>query len=185
VTVVFLDGNPVTKRLKGVTTQFLGGTQSLTLDQAAAKNAHIHLQSLIEAAEGFWGETEYNRGDGSPVYFDPKKDKAPPLTIAVSVEKGALDDTRVQVDSSRMILVANGDFLGNDALTEANVDFALSSLNWLLDRGELIGIAAKPANAFNLNLSDQELSRISLVVLVLIPGGVALIGLAGWLKRRR
>ena len=185
VTVVFLDGNPVTKRLKGVTTQFLGGTQSLTLDQAGVKGANIRLQSLIEAAEGFWGETEYNRGDGSPVFFDPKKDKTAPLTIATSVEKGALEDAIIHVDTSRMIIIANGDFVSNDVLTEANVDFTLSSLNWLLDRGELIGIAPKPAHAFNLNLSEKELSRISLVVLVLIPGGVAVIGLAGWLKRRR
>ena len=183
---VFLDGNPITSRLKGVNTQFFGATQSLLLDHSAVKNSNVHLQSLIEAAEGYWGETEYNVdiNAGGRIDFDPKKDHVAPLTIAALVEKGALNDPTIRVDSSRMILVSNPDFLNNDQLTQPNVDFILSSLNWLLSREELIGISPKISQSFTLNLTDTELSRIFWIVLGIIPGTVALVGFAGWLRRR-
>ena len=183
---VFMEGNPITNRLKGVNTQFFGGTQSLLLDREAVKGTNIHLQSLIEAAEGFWGETEYDVdiNNGGRIDFDPKKDHVAPLTIAALVEKGALNDSSIQVDSSRMIVVANSDFLNNDQLTQANADFAMGSLNWLLSREELIGIAPKLSQSFTLNLTDDQLSKIGWIVLGLIPGTVAALGLAGWLKRR-
>jgi len=186
VVAVFLEDNPITNRLKGVSTQFFGGTQSLLLDQAEVKESNIHLQSLIEAAEGYWGETEYNVdiNAGGRIDFDPKKDHVAPLTIAALVEKGALNDSSIQVDSSRMIVVANSDFLNNDQLTQANVDFAMSALNWLLSRDELIGIAPKLNQSFTLNLTDSQLSNIAWIVLGLIPGSVAVIGLVNWLKRR-
>jgi hypothetical protein len=195
VTGVFVDGSAITKRLKGVNTQFLGGTQSLTLDQAAAKPANIHLQGLIEAAEGYWGEAEYNAGENAPVFFDPQKDKAPPLIIAASVEKGAINDARVQVDSSRMVVVGSSQFVMNEALTEANVDFALSGLNWLLDREELVGIAPKPSNAFSLNLTEPQMSALAWFTVGgfaagfiptpgIIPTCAAFFGCLMWLKRR-
>ncbi|MEI8340925.1 MAG: GldG family protein [Verrucomicrobiota bacterium] len=186
VTAVFLDGNPITSRLKGVNTQFFGGTQSILLDQKAVKESKIHLQSLIEAAEGFWGETDYNVdiNAGGRIDFDPKKDHVAPLTIAALVEKGGLNDPTIQVDSSRMIVVANAEFFNNDQLTQPNVDFTMSSLNWLLSREELIGISPKSTELFSLNLTEAQLSRIFWIVLGLIPGTVAVVGILGWLKRR-
>ena len=87
-------------------------------------------------------------------------------------------------DSSRMIVVANSDFLNNDQLTQANADFAMSSLNWLLSRDELIGITPKLNQSFTLNLTDTQLSSLAWIVLGLIPGAIAAVGVAGWLKRR-
>jgi len=186
VTGIFIEGGQITKRLKGVNTQFPGGTQSLALDRAAVKGSNVHLKSLIEAADGFWGSTNYNAdvNAGEPFAFDPKKDHVAPLTIAASVEKGGVNDS-IQLESSRMVVVGNADFLNNEVLTQADVDFTMNSLNWLLSREELIGVAPKSQSNFILNLTENDLSRLSLIVLVLIPGVVAVIGLAGWLKRRR
>ena len=100
------------------------------------------------------------------------------------MEKGALNDPNIHVDSSRMIVVANSDFLNNDQLTQANADFAMSSLNWLLSRDELIGITPKLNQSFTLNLTDTQLSSLAWIVLGLIPGAIAAVGVAGWLKRR-
>lgn len=186
VVALFLEGTPITSNLKGVSTQFFGATQSLLLDQGAVKDANIHLQSLIEAAQGYWGETDYNVdiNAGGRIDFDQKKDHAAPLTIAALVEKGALNDTHISVKSSRMIVVSNPDFLNNEQLTQPNVDFTMSSLNWLLSREELIGISPKLSQSFTINLTRSELSRIFWIVIGVIPGTVALVGLAGWLRRR-
>ena len=178
---VFSDSSEVTKRLKGVETMFMGDTQSLVTGQAAGSKT----VPLISAAEGFWGETKYENLRETGVAFDPKEDHGPPLQVTVSMEKGALPDQRVQVDSSRMIVVGNSAFVTNDALTEANIDFALAGLNWLLSREELIGIAPKESKAFTLNLTDEQVRNIALLSLGVIPAAVAVIGIAAWARRRR
>jgi len=176
---VFSAASPVTKRFKDANALFLGDTESLTLDNQAAQQGGIRLQGLIQAGEGFWGETNYNSDN---IFFDPKKDYAAPLTLAASVEKGAVNDT--SVNSSRMIVVGNFDFLSGEGLTQVNLDFALSGLNWLLDRQELTGISPKVANMFTLNLTEPQTSRLLLLVVIVIPGFTALAGLLVIWRRR-
>jgi gliding motility-associatede transport system auxiliary component len=184
-TAAFLPGSPITGKLTDVATQFIGGTQSLVIDQKSAPARGLRLQKLVESAKGFWGETDYRNKDN--VSFDPNKDHAGPLTIAVSVEKGAPADQRIKVDSSRMVVVGNSAFVTSDALREVgqNVDFAINALDWLLAREELIGIAPKEATTFSLNLTDRQLNNISLITCGGIPLLVAAIGFAVWWQRRR
>jgi hypothetical protein len=185
VTGGFVDGSPITKNLKGVNGLFLGGTQSLTLDQTKAQAAGIRLQMLVQASQGYWGETDYNIKEGDkPPYFDPKKDYGgdEPLAVVASVEKGAL--ARVQVDSSRMITAGNCMFMSKQSLTQENLDFAINSIDWLLDRAELIGIAPKAYNTLSLTLTESQLTNILTATMILIPSAVGVFGLAIWWKRR-
>ncbi len=185
VPAMIMPGSPITKRLEGVGTQFGGMTQSIYLDRQRAQPMGINLTSLIEAADGYWGETDYSGGEGAPVYFDTKKDHMKPLSLAVSVEKGALADKRVSVETSRMVVVGNGDFLRDTSLTESSLDFALASFNWMLNREELIGIAPKERKAFTLNLTEEKMSKLFKSVVFGIPGLVALFGVFSWWQRRR
>jgi ABC-type uncharacterized transport system involved in gliding motility auxiliary subunit len=181
VSGLFSDSSPVTSRLKGVDTMFMGQTQSLALAQTPL----VHTDTLVTAADGYWGETKYQDMESTGVSYDPKEDISAPLTLAASAEKGALPDASVNVDTSRMVVTGNSDFLADAALTEANVDFVLAGLNWLLNRKELIGIAPKAEEQFSLNLTDQQLGRIELLVMVVIPVSVGMLGGLMWVKRRR
>jgi hypothetical protein len=181
VSGIFSDSSPITKLLKGVDTIFMGQTQSLGVFQVPTAQA----QALVTAGEGYWGETKYQDMETTGVSYDPKEDISAPLTIAASVEKGALPDESVQVETSRMIVTGNADFLGNQALNEANVDFVVSGLNWLLNRKDLIGIPPKAEEQFTLNLTEQQLQRIELLVMVIMPVAVAMVGGFVWAQRRR
>jgi len=178
---IFSEASPVTKQLKGVDTIFMGQTQSLAVSQAPG----VRTEPLITAGEGYWGETKYQDLETTGVSYDPKTDISAPLTIAVSAEKGALQDASVEVDSSRMIVIANTDFLTNEALNEANVDFVVAGLNWLLNRKELIGIPPKAEEQFTLNLTDEAIHRIEFLVILILPASVAMAGAAVWMQRRR
>ena len=92
----FVNLSPITKRLGGVNCLFMSASQSLTLDNRAASAKNIHLTSLVEALTPYWGETDYAdiSSQDSKTFFDAKRDKAPPLVVAVSAEKGALSDQR-------------------------------------------------------------------------------------------
>ena len=139
----FLPDSPITKRLAEVRAPFLGGTCSLTLEPDRVRAANINLQPLAQAEKGYWGETDYNSTDDAKLQFDPKLDHDAPLNIAVSIEKGGSGDDRVQVNSSRMVVVSNATFIQDNALTQDQqaLDFFSGSINWLLSREQLIGIA--------------------------------------------
>jgi ABC-type uncharacterized transport system involved in gliding motility auxiliary subunit len=181
VASIFSDSSPITKQLQGVETVFIGQTQSLAVTQPAG----VHTDTLVTAGEGYWGETKYQGTDSSPITYDPKTDFSAPLTIAASAEKGAVPDETVDVETSRMIVTGNADFLGNDALNQANIDFVVAGINWLLNRKELIGIPPKSEEQFTLNLTDQQMQRMELLVMVVMPVAVAMVGGFVWAQRRR
>lgn len=180
----FVPGSPITRQLEGVSTLFLGGTQSLTLDEAGVKENHIRLTPLVRASKGFWGERHYDMSAGNNIFFDPKEDTLSPI-IAAAVEKGALSDDRVQLGTSRLIVVGNSSFVDASANAMPSVDFVLGGINWLINREPLIGITPKTVEQFSLNLTQSQISTLSLLVLVVIPGSAALFGFLTWLKRRR
>ncbi len=184
ITGEFVPGSPITRRLANVNAIFLGVTQSLMPDPDRVKTANIRLQPLIQASKGFWGEKSYDVDTPGGVFFDGKEDLARPF-VAMSAEQGAASDERVQVDTSRLIVVGNTAFLTNEAMTAADLDFVLSGFNWLMARESLIGIAPKDVRNFSLNLSPSQLSTLATITMGVIPGLAALVGLFSWFKRRR
>jgi len=186
--VIHDSGTSITsKDLVGVSKQLLGATESLLLDQTKETTAKMKFFPLLESGEGFWGETDPTDTAERPAYFDPKKDHIGPLNIAVAAEKGGVADRRVKVDTSRLVVVGNAELLGNNAyrLSEGiNIDFAVNALNWLLDREQLIGIPPKEKKSVALSLDETQLRNLAIVLMVGVPGFVALLGVLNWWQRR-
>jgi hypothetical protein len=182
----FLPDNPVTKRLADVRAPFFGSTSSLTLESQQVAAANIHLAPLAQAEKGYWGETDYSSADETLLQFDPAKDKGDPLTIAASVEKGGSADERVQINSARLVVVANSTFIQDNALTQdqQGLDFVSASLNWLLSREQMIGIAPKIPQTLTFSLDEQALRSLRWIILVLMPLVPALLGSIVWWRRR-
>src|SRR5438477_11948101 len=182
----FLPDSPITKRLADVRAPFVGGTCSLTLEPDRVRPAGIQLQPLAQAEEGYWGEIDYNSDDPAKLQYDPNRDHGAPLYIAVSVEKGGSGDERVQVNSSRMIVVSNATLVQDHVLTQDQqaLDFMSASINWLGSREQLIGIAPKGPRTLTFSLDQNALRNLRWIILVLMPLIPALIGSAVWWKRR-
>ena len=85
-----------------------------------------------------------------------------------------------------MVVVTNATFIQDNALTQGQqgLDFVSASLNWLLSREQLIGIAPKIPKTLTFTLDDHALQNFRWIVLVLMPLVPALLGLAVWWKRR-
>lgn len=183
----FLPDSPITKRLADVRAPFFGGTSSINVppsDQLKTKN--IRTQALIQAEKGYWGEADYNSTDEALLQFTPGRDHDAPLNFAASIEKGGSGDDRVQANSSRMVVVANSTFIQDNALTQdqQGLDFISGSVNWLLNREQLIGIAAKVPKNLTFMLDDNALRNLRWLILVLMPLIPAVIGCAVWWQRR-
>ena len=174
--------NRVTRRLQGADAMLPAATCSLDLD---GRKEGLAVEPMITAEEPFWGETEYITDEKKGVRFEKDKDTPAPLNLAASSERGGASEENLELSSARMVVVGNSEFIIDGSITEPNLDFVLSSLNWMLDRGHLARIAPKSIRAFNLNLTDAETGRIALYTLVVIPALAALAGLMVWWRRRR
>jgi ABC-type uncharacterized transport system involved in gliding motility auxiliary subunit len=183
----FLPDNVITKRLGDVRGIFLGGTCSLTLEQDRVRAANVRLQPLIQAEKGYWAEADYNSTDEEKLQADAAQNPGTPLTMAVSIEKGGSADERVQANSSRLIVVSNSTFIQDTAITQDQqaLDFFSASVNWLLSREQLIGIAPKIPKTLTFSLDENAIRNLRWLILVLFPLIPAILGFAVWWRRRR
>jgi gliding motility-associatede transport system auxiliary component len=182
----FLGGSPVTKRLADVRALFFGGTSSLTLEPDRLRAANIRLDPLIQAEKGYFAEADYNTDDQAKLQADAKRNSNTTLTIGAAVEKGASADERVQVNSARLVVVSNAAFVQDNAVTQDQqaLDFISGSVNWLLSREQLIGIAPKIPKPLVFTLNEDSLRNLRWIILVFMPLIPAVIGAVVWWQRR-
>src|SRR5437867_1352170 len=182
----FLGGSPITQRLAEVGALFFGGTSSLTLEPDRVRAANVRIEPLIQAEKGYFAETDYNTDDQAKLQADAQRSSNASITIGAAIEKGGSADQRVQVDSSRLVLVSNATFVQDNAVTQDQqaLDFVSGSVNWLLRREELIGIAPKVPQPLIFTLNEDALRKLRWIILVLMPLIPAVIGTAVWWKRR-
>jgi len=184
VTGEFLPQSTVTKRLAGLNIILPGTTQSLDLDVKQSQSAGLQLWPLIAAAEEFWGESEYITDEKKGVRYDEGRDVGFPVYVAAAAARGGVSDDRVDVESAKLIVVGNSEFVLDASLTPQSLDFLLSSMNWLLDRGQLTGVMPKAVQHFSLNLTEAQLRSITLYIMFVIPGVAGLLGVIAWWRRR-
>ena len=107
--------------------------------------------------------------------------------LAVAVEKGTPLGVATAGGSTRMIVVGDSLFLGNEPIKRfANADFAEYAVNWLLGRPELTtGIGPSQFTEFRVMLTAEQLKAIEWLLLVVLPGGVLFLGGGVWLRRQK
>src|SRR2546421_10567352 len=174
----FLGDSPITKRLADARALFFGGTSSLTLEPDRVRAANIRVEPVIQSEKGYFAETDYNTDDQVKLQADAKRNRNTPLTVGASIEKGGSADERVQVNSSRLVVVSNATFVQDNAVTQDQqaLDFVSGSVNWLLSREQLIGIAPKISKPLTFSLNEDALRNLRWIVLVLMPLVFAALG---------
>lgn len=177
----------ILKDAAGFDMQLAGLTQSISVDAAKAGAEKIRATTLITTAPDYWGETEFSPTAQPQAVKDPQKDHMGPLSLAVALERGGIQDPRVKVETGRMVLAGNAAFLTNDGLrvSEAGLDFVVNSLNWLINREQLAGIPPKAKQAVSLSLNEKQMGNIALSVIGIIPSVAAIIGFFVWWRRRK
>lgn len=139
---------------------------------------------LMFTSDKGWSETQVEQAS---VKFDEGTgDKMGPISLAVVVERGAMQKMLdVQINPSRMVVIGDADFVSNGAMVAGNQDLFMSSLNWLLDREELMAISPKPIEDVKISLTQKQLNRQMLLNVVGIPAVAMIFGLAVWMRRRK
>jgi hypothetical protein len=85
------------------------------------------------------------------------------------------------------VVAGDSFFLSNLLIDSAgNRDFAHQTVNWLLDRTQLVpGLGPKPVREFRLAVTASQLRSLRWLLLGLLPGSVLFVGGLVWLRRRR
>lgn len=153
------------------------------LEAVAATGADKpRVSPLLYSSRASWAETD---GDRRAVRFDSDRDRMGPLAVALAVEKGGATSVEVDIRPTRIVVIGDVQFAANGALVGANPDLFLNSLNWLIERPDLLSIAAKPVTLVRLVMDGRQLSILFAVVVVAFPAAAALGGCLVWLRRRR
>ena len=182
----FLGDSPVTKRLADVRAIF------------SAAHPHSHwIQTAAELSTSGWSRSSRQKKVILPrptttqiirqsCRRTRKKRANTPLTIAAAAEKGGSADTRVQVNSSRLVATSNSTFVQDNAIMQdqAALDFVSGAVNWLLSREQMIGIAPKIPKPLTFSLDPEALRQLRWIVLILLPLIPAAIGTVVWWQRR-
>lgn len=107
--------------------------------------------------------------------------------LAVAVEKGAVPGVVTARGNTRMVVVGDSFFLGNQLIESVNnADFGAYAVNWLLDRTFLLHqVGSRPVREFRVTLGAREMRALQWTLLGGIPAGLLLVGLGIWWRRRR
>jgi len=176
--------HPITRSLREVTSILYLPRSIEPLEEpgdAAGRADKPRVVSLASCSADGWAESDL---DQKPMKFDASLDRKGPISLAVAVEKGAVDGVDVGIRPTRMVVFGDTDFAANGALTGGNVDLMLGALNWLIEREHLLAIAPKTIDETRLVMSRAQLNLLGWTVIAGLPSCIALAGGLVWLRRR-
>jgi hypothetical protein len=169
-------GHPIVKPLSRIASVFF---LPRSVMPAAQKVEGVTVSDLACTSSRGWAERP--KSEEMAMRFDPASDRKGPISVAVAVERGPVPGVHVQIRPTRLVVVGDADFASNGGLLAANEDFFLNSVNWLLERQELIGRIPMPDGAAAVVMDAHQLQRL---FAVLVAGLPALVFAAGWLLLR-
>jgi ABC-type uncharacterized transport system involved in gliding motility auxiliary subunit len=177
--------HPITRRLEGVNTSFPYTRSVRALRQPALGGAdRPTVTELVKTPASFWGESDI---DNESATFDAATDHAGPLCLAVAAETSRPQGVNVEFGVTRLVVVGTASFVDNSTLPTApgNLDFLQNSLNWLLQREQLLAVGPKVPLEFSLAMSVSQARGVYALVLGGLPLAVAVLGFAVWMRRRK
>jgi ABC-type uncharacterized transport system involved in gliding motility auxiliary subunit len=126
-----------------------------------------------------------NLQDGVP-RPNPATDPQGAIPLMAAVEKGSIKDVNLDRGSTRLVVTGDSFFLGNKLIeAAANRDFAWHSVNWLLDRSQLLGgIGPRKVTSYTLTITKGQTRNVRWILLAGVPGFIVLLGVMVWFRRR-
>ncbi|HBA84619.1 MAG TPA: hypothetical protein DCZ95_11035 [Verrucomicrobia bacterium] len=176
--------HPIVQRLRHVTTVFYlprSVAPAAETEESVNPADKPHAVALAASSDSGWAEMNM---DQNPMKFDAETDQPGPVPVAVAVEKGPVPGFDVQIAPTRLVVFGDSDFISNGGWVGGNADLFMSSLNWLLQREQMMGIAPRPIEQSRLVMNDAQLQGLFWMVVAGIPAGVAFLGFLVWIQRR-
>lgn len=178
----FMAEVPFIRHLSVAAVQLRGQSESLEIrsEDQSLKEQAISVQPLVRASPRYWGETQYL--EELPVVDE--EDTVPPIYLAASIERGAVQEASQRAESSRMVVVSNSTLLDKQTMLAVNRDFVAAGLNWLMNREKVVGVPPKPKRSYRIQLTQRQHELIFWITSITLPGMVLGLGFMIWAGRR-
>jgi ABC-type uncharacterized transport system involved in gliding motility auxiliary subunit len=161
---------------------------------------------LVKTSDQGWGET--NLADLKHVAKDAQ-DVPGPVTLGVAVAPAGAEKPKPEMEEedldapkppkpaplpegsplakTRLVVFGDSDFASNADIGNGsgNATLVADTMNWLVERPQLLGIAAKSPEQVRLTLSQGQLSLIFWLVVAVMPLASVATGVSVYLRRRR
>lgn len=109
--------------------------------------------------------------------------------LIVTIEQGVIKSSSASSGGTRIVAIGDSYLFCDKAIDAgyANHAFASMTLNWLLERPEMLldGLVPRPISEYRLLLTGSQMTTLEFLLLLGLPGGVLMIGGLMWLRRRR
>ncbi len=140
------------------------------------------LAVLMASSPTSWADRGW-KSENPPIY-NPDTDVLGPIPLAVLAQTGTTSTSGISLPGARLLVVGIGDLAANNRITAfGNQAFFFSMVNWMLDREQVIAIAPRPIERYQLSLSRESLARLAWMLC--LPALLAvLVGLLAALIRR-
>lgn len=161
----------------------IGAARTVAADPGAPMEDGIKVQTLAATTENAWGERGYRLRP--PYAYTPGQDLRGNLGILTVAERVKPAKLEFSVPGGRLAVFGTSDLITNNRIaTLGNLMLFLNTVNWAADRDVYLSIPARPIERFQLALSTEELARLRLGLLLIVPGAAALLGLIVYWTRR-
>ncbi len=153
-------------------------------DLGRALDDGLSVKKLIATSPQAWGESSY-RIRNVPYAYTPGQDLKGELGVMVISERLKPANLPLSVRGGRLAVFGTADLVTNNRLINVgNLNLFLATINWSVDRDRQLSIPARPIQRFQLALSQEELVRLRLGLILVVPGLVALLGFVVFWTRR-
>ncbi|MGA2052162.1 MAG: GldG family protein [Opitutales bacterium] len=137
---------------------------------------------LLLTSNASWAERGYRQGDDK---YTKGVDLPGPVSVAALAEERPPGILGLAGSGGRLMVFGNADFIANSHFdVPGNTYLFMNTVNYLLDRKNVLNIPPKPSFQFQLNLSQENLAGLAWRLAV-PPALLALLGLLVYVARRR
>jgi ABC-type uncharacterized transport system involved in gliding motility auxiliary subunit len=164
-------------------TALFGQPRPVRTDPGSLNDPRLKVTQIIGTSDYSWGERDYRTQ--SPPQLDEGRDLSGPVAIATVSTRTAGSELGINIPGGRFVAFGNSDFITNNRLRSfGNRTLFYNSMNWALSKNNLLNIATRPLENYQIVMSQKGLKRL-LLYYATIPGATALFGLMIFLIRRR
>ncbi len=182
----FAPRHPITENLVNNQLKVTVGPARVTTDDLGrTADDGLSVTKLVAASPTAWGEVSY-RLRVPPVY-NPSEDQRDKDGLGVMVVSERLKPANLplSVRGGRLVVIGTSELVTNNRIINTgNLNLFLATINWCADRDTQVNIPVRPIELYQLTLSQEEISRLRVGLLLLLPGAAALLGLLVYLTRR-
>ncbi|HEX4998697.1 MAG TPA: DUF4350 domain-containing protein [Terriglobia bacterium] len=169
-----------------ITEQFRNGytlfpmARSVTPAKPAGEG--ITVETILSTSPDSWGETDIKSIlPGKTVGMDKDKDVAGPVSLGVVATKDQGGEKK-----SRLVVIGDSDFASNAFFRQQlNGDLFANAISWLSHDESFISIRPKDPTNRDITMTESARRVLTLVSLIVFPGGILLAGVSVWASRRK